>query len=394
MSASITQAGGTISPHFSGSFGNISQPELDLVQVRSLDSIIPAPENDNVYNAIAFDDPQIIDLARSIKEHGVQEPLLISRDGFIISGHRRRVASYLAGLEKVPVRIHSVSRAESREEFIKLLVDMNSQRIKSTSVLFHESLIKIDPQNAHQKIVSERKEKDDERTSNSLTAIDPDHDGSRCEISRAKHPFLDAVLRILDAHRDYWPLSDRQIHYRLLGPDAPLTHASKPASKYLNDKTSYRKLTDLLSRGRINGLIPWDAIEDVTRPVNVHRAFWNTAEFFRQQTKKFLKGYWRSRQQSQPDHIEIVAEKLTVQNILDGVAEEYTIPLTITRGMSSLPPKKEIHDRYVFSPSRRFGIVRPAIFSDGEGLRCFFGPQSDVQCRRFMLYCVSFGIAP
>src|SRR5580704_4744128 len=127
MSASITQAGGTISPHFSVSFGNISQPELDLVQVRSLDSIIPAPENDNVYNAIAFDDPQIIDLARSIKEHGVQEPLLISRDGFIISGHRRRVASYLAGLEKVPVRIHSVSRAESREEFIKLLVEMNSQ---------------------------------------------------------------------------------------------------------------------------------------------------------------------------------------------------------------------------------------------------------------------------
>jgi hypothetical protein len=135
----------------------------------------------------------------------------------------------------------------------------------------------------------------------------------------------------------------------LLGPDAPLTHASKPDSKYINDKPSYRKLTDLLSRGRINGLIPWEAIEDVTRPVDAHSAFSCSAEFFRGHFENFLKGYWRNLQQSQPDHIEIIAEKLTVQTILKEVAEKHTIPLTITRGMSSLPPKKEIHDRYRIS---------------------------------------------
>jgi hypothetical protein len=211
--------------------GNGSEPELDHVQVRSLDSIKPAPENDNVYNPIAWDDPDINELAKSIKEHGVQEPILISRDDFIISGHRRRMAAQIAKLDLVPVRVHPVSRSENRSEFLKLLVEMNSQRIKSVSEFMHESLIKIDPKEAHQKIVNDRKQKDKERGIENLSAIDPGYDGRRCKISPAKKPFLDAILRVLDEQSEYWPLSDRQIHYRLLGSDAPLTHASKPDSQ-------------------------------------------------------------------------------------------------------------------------------------------------------------------
>ena len=133
--------------------------ELVHVQVWAIGDVIPAPENDDVYKAISWDDPDIHELALSIKEHGLQEPILVSRDGYIISGHRRRVAAIIAGLERVPVRVHAVNRAEDPGEFIKLLVEMNTQRIKSTSVLVHESLIKIDPKEAHQKIVSEREKK-------------------------------------------------------------------------------------------------------------------------------------------------------------------------------------------------------------------------------------------
>src|SRR5262249_36537153 len=163
-----------------------------------------------------------------------------------------------------------------------------------TEVLLHESLMKIDPKAAHQKIVNDRKEKDKNRLLKDLTCIDPDQDGRRCEISPAKKPFLDAVLRVLESQHDYWPLSARPNHYRLMGPGAPLTHSSKPDSQYLNDNLSYRKLTDLLTRGRIAGLIPWDAIDDETRPIDLHAAFWNTAEFFRQELEGFLKGYWRN----------------------------------------------------------------------------------------------------
>jgi ParB-like chromosome segregation protein Spo0J len=74
-----------------------TQVELVHVQVWPLAKISPAPENDDIYRPIALDSPEIADLARSIEEHGVQEPLLISTDGYIISGHRRRIAASLAG---------------------------------------------------------------------------------------------------------------------------------------------------------------------------------------------------------------------------------------------------------------------------------------------------------
>ena len=43
---------------------------------------------------------------------------------------------------------------------------------------------------------------------------------SRSVISSAKLPLLSAVIRIVEENRSYWPLSVRQIHYRLLKPAA------------------------------------------------------------------------------------------------------------------------------------------------------------------------------
>ena len=316
-----------------------------FVTQRDINQIKPAPENEAVYAAIAWDDPAIKELSKDVKEHGLIEPILISTDGFINSGHRRRVAAALAGLTQVPVKVHPISRAEDPQGFMRLLVAMNSQRIKSTSDLLHEIIVKIDPKDAHKQIVNQRLQKD-ASSGLGLSAITPSDLGRRDQISEAKQPLLDAVLEILNAQREYWPLSVRQVHYRLLGSNAPLIHASKPDSQYRNDKASYRSAIDILARGRVAGLIPWGAIDDLTRPVDLNKAFTNTSHFLRQGFKNFLKGYWRDRLQSQPYHIEIVAEKLTVQTILAEVAREFTMPLSISRGMNTLAPKKAIYDRF------------------------------------------------
>src|SRR6516162_875683 len=130
-----------------------------FVTQRDINQIKPAPENEAVYAAIAWDDPAIKELSKDVKEHGLIEPILISTDGFINSGHRRRVAAALAGLTQVPVKVHPISRAEDPQGFMRLLVAMNSQRIKSTSDLLHETLVKIDPKDAHRQIVNQRIEK-------------------------------------------------------------------------------------------------------------------------------------------------------------------------------------------------------------------------------------------
>jgi ParB-like chromosome segregation protein Spo0J len=63
---------------------------------RPVDSIRPSPANDKLYRPVSPDDPEIVALARSIQAHGLLQPLIITQDDFILSGHRRHMACRLA----------------------------------------------------------------------------------------------------------------------------------------------------------------------------------------------------------------------------------------------------------------------------------------------------------
>jgi len=82
----------------------------------------------NPYQPRQFVDTNGLDeLAASIATHGVLQPLLVSRgpDGWLlIAGERRLRAAQLAGLERVPVVVHS---ADEREQLALALVE-NLQR--------------------------------------------------------------------------------------------------------------------------------------------------------------------------------------------------------------------------------------------------------------------------
>ncbi len=334
-----------------------SPPEV--VHVR-LSSICPCPENDDIYSARTWDDPDIQALSESIQKRGVMEPLTISSDNVIISGHRRHFAALYAGLKEVPVIIRPISYKDDREEFLRLLVEANSQRKKTSGMIVREAAMKLDPEIAHAQIEQERREKDIERIFSSKIsdrAIDPESIGSRKKISAAKMPLLEAAKRVIEDNIKFWPLSVRQIHYQLLGPAAPLRHASKPASRYVNNQKCYSDLCDLLARGRVEGFIPWESIDDETRPEDLNSHYWNSQHFLETELTDFLRGYYRNRQQSQVDHIEIVAEKLTVKTILEGVAKKFSIPLTIGRGMSGPTVKKKIYDRFEESSKRKLIIL-------------------------------------
>ncbi len=68
---------------------------------------------------LTFDEEAIKELAASIKEHGIIQPIMVRRlndNKFeIIAGERRYKASQIAGLEKVPVIITSVDDDKSAE---------------------------------------------------------------------------------------------------------------------------------------------------------------------------------------------------------------------------------------------------------------------------------------
>ena len=333
--------------------------KAEVRQVR-LSSIRPCPENDGVYGKQSLDDPDILSLIESIRANGVLDPITISADNVIISGHRRRFCAERAGLRVVPVIRHDISYAKDREAFMKLLVEMNEQRVKTAATVLREAAMKVDPAQAVAEMRQEQKDKEEERLYGSQLSdhfLDLKDASARKRISKAKMPMLEGALRVINAHREFWPLSVRQIHYRLLGPNAPLRHASKPGSRYLNDDKSYDDLTDLLARGRVEGRVPWAAIDDETRPEELHGHFWNTGEFFKEHLGWFLRGYTRDKMQSQPNHIEIVAEKLTVKTILGSVAATHSIPFTILRGQSGPTVKRKIAQRYFRSEKQKLVLL-------------------------------------
>jgi hypothetical protein len=271
--------------------------------------LCPCPENNGAYGKQSLDDPDIRSLIDSIRKNGLREPIHIDPDNVIISGHRRRFCALEAGLSTVPViRHHDISYRKDPQAFLRLLPEFNEQQKKTGAMLLREAAMKIDPKEAQEELLQDRMRKDHERRFGSDLSdqvVDAKNVKDRKKLSKAKMPLLKAALDVINAHEEFWPLSVRQVHYRLLGPDAPLTHASKPNSKYVNDGKSYDKLIDVLSRGRIEGHIPWEAINDETRPEMANNHYWNTGRFFSAQIDGFLRGYVRNRQQSQADHIEI-----------------------------------------------------------------------------------------
>lgn len=65
-----------------------------------------------------FADGPLRELADSIRQRGILQPLVVRRvgDGYeLISGERRHRAAQLAGLDRVPIRIHTASDSEMLE---------------------------------------------------------------------------------------------------------------------------------------------------------------------------------------------------------------------------------------------------------------------------------------
>jgi hypothetical protein len=310
----------------------------------SIYAISPSPENARLYRPVTPDDPATIDLADSIREHGILEPLVVSADYYIISGHRRHCAARTAGHIELPCRVLDIRRGDEEQasdDFLRLLREHNRHRIKTRDELLREAIISVDPNKAHRALSAYRKRKSKVK----VVAIDIREVARRKEISPAKMAFLEAVKRIIFALEEFWPLSLRQIHYQVLN-DPPLIHSAKPESRYRNDKRSYAALIDLVTRARHEGYIDYDVIDDPTRPVTICAVQPNLSSYYEQQMKDLLNGYWRDLMQSQPNHIEIVVEKNTLKTIVEPVALEFCIPLTIGRGQCSTRPLYDIAERY------------------------------------------------
>ncbi len=332
----------------------------------SVQDIKPSPQNDQLYRPVDLDDPQTVALAESISEFGVREEIVVTLDGFILSGHRRYAAAKLAGLKFVPARYENILSTDP--QYLRLLREYNRQREKTLDERLREEIVSVDADDAYSSLIEFRKQ----TSEISAETVILGRCKERSEISAAKKPMLDAIQTILKERRDFWPMSDRTIHYALLNIK-PLRHASKPDSHYENTTKCYKDCCDLLTRARLCGVVPMEAISDETRPVTTWQTNTTASVFIQKELNDFAKNYWRDLLQSQPNHVEILVEKNTVEPIVQNIAARYTIPLTSGRGFCSIPPRQQMLQRYLKSGKERMVLV---VVSD-------FDPEGESICESF-----------
>jgi ParB-like chromosome segregation protein Spo0J len=332
-----------------------------------LASLIPAKINDKIYKPVLPAD--VVDLAESIRKRGLKDALLVTLDNVIISGHRRKVACELIGKTTVAVKRESILSTD--QNFVSLLVECNAQRVKSIDEQLREAVIRTSPDDAHNALLAHRKltsAKAFKRIEDSgLRILTPGAAAGRSEITDAKRPMLDAAIAVLDQYKDYWPLTLRQIHYRLLTRD--VTRNAKLQTKYTNTKQCYSDLSDLLTRARIDGEVQWESMHDPTRPRTEWRQWDDVGTYMREQIDEFMTGYKRNLLVSQPSYVELVVEKLTVQEIAERAAGSYHVPVGVGRGYTSTTSLDDTADRYRASgKDRMILLIAGDLDPEGENI--------------------------
>lgn len=151
--------------------------EWDTDRVTNTDpaTLEPHPKNADIYG----DTETVADLpetfVNSIREKGVLEPLVVTGDGRIISGHRRWLAAKHVGLSSVPVRRTAFDSDLAERE---ALLEYNRQREKTPGQLVneYEEALEIEKERAKER-QSEYHGNQHERTSGNVSKS-ADDDGS------------------------------------------------------------------------------------------------------------------------------------------------------------------------------------------------------------------------
>lgn len=171
--------------------------------------------------------------------------------------------------------------------------------------------------------------------------------------NRKRGQLLADAMRILDQFRDYWPMTLRQVYYQLVA-----------AGLCDNRLSEYTMLSTNLSKARMAGLVPWEAIEDRTRLFQSAQGWRNRAHFVEDELDKFLSGYRRDLLQTQDAVPEIWVEKDALSSLCYRVSEAYGVGVAAARGFSSTSFLNETRNRIAARRQRTlflyFGDLDPA----------------------------------
>lgn len=154
---------------------------------------------------------------------------------------------------------------------------------------------------------------------------------SELRLSKANRIMLERINTILEEYRnDGYVLTLRQLYYQLVSKDI-----------IPNNDREYAKLSNILKKGRMAGIVDWSAIEDRVRVPKL--PYW--VRDVQHAIQDTIEQYRVNRMQGQQRNIEIWVEKDALSNVLFRVTSKYHIRLMVNRGYSSISAMYDAHRR-------------------------------------------------
>lgn len=180
----------------------------------------------------------------------------------------------------------------------------------------------------------------------------------------ATRELLSQANAVLDEYRDYWPLTCRQIFYRMVG-----------AHGYDKTEKAYSRLCHHLANARRGRYIPFDAIRDdgvSTMPMD---HFGDQDDFLRH-VRELGENYTRDKLAGQEIHLEVWCEASGMLPQLAAVGTPFSVQVYSSGGFDSLTAKKRLANRIC-------GIGKPAVILhlgdfDPSGVSIFDSVAEDV----------------
>lgn len=143
---------------------------------------------------------------------------------------------------------------------------------------------------------------------------------------------LKVINKIIEEYADQgYTLTLRQLYYQLVSRDL-----------IDNLKKEYAKLSGLLVKGRMAGVVDWDAIEDRTRTPFVPYWVGDVEDAINDTVRQFR----FDRQRDQDVYIEVWVEKDALSGVLRRITSKYHINLMVNKGYSSCSAMHKAFERF------------------------------------------------
>lgn len=151
----------------------------------------------------------------------------------------------------------------------------------------------------------------------------------KLQLNKKNQEQLKIINEIIEEYANQgYVLTLRQLYYQLVSRDL-----------IPNLKKEYAKLSGLLVKGRMGGIVDWDAIEDRTRTPYVPYS----VDDIKDAIEDTINQYRLDRQRDQDVYIELWVEKDALSGVLKRITSKYHIKLMVNKGYSSC---SAMHDAF------------------------------------------------